>query len=620
MREFRQYLLKFLTDTTVWVAVTPVAFWIRVEQEWVDFSTEILALCLLGVFVKGSLVYALDWPHRSWRNIGMQDAVALVQGVALGALLFSALAFFLPSDLVIPRSVPLIEGMLALLVLGLLRFGARLRHERGGWFLNEERLSDRRVLIVGAGEGGTMIAREILRHPEAGLLPVGFLDDDSGKQRRRILGLRVLGSLNDLPRVVDQQQVDEVLIAIPSKGGEVVRRVVQLAQAAEAPHRIMPSVAELLHGGVSIDQLREVDLNDLLRRTPVPLDVAGIRDYLEGQTVLITGAGGSIGSEIARQVLAFAPKRTLLVGRGENSIYESEQACRRLFPDADFRAIIADVRDRAKLSYLFAEEQPTVVFHAAAHKHVPLMEANPDEAILNNVLGTRNVLELSLAHGVERLVNISTDKAVRPSSVMGASKRIAEYLVAWADRQAAPDNHYVSVRFGNVLGSRGSVVLRFREQIRRGGPVTVTHPDMQRYFMTIPEAVQLVLQAGSLHGEKGHVYVLDMGAPVRVIDLARDLILLSGRRPDVDIPIEITGVRPGEKLTEELLTAEEGTTATRHQKIFIANHIGLPDEQLIAGVNDLLVAAHTHDANEIRETLAALIPTHLLSREKTPQA
>ncbi|WP_456480951.1 polysaccharide biosynthesis protein, partial [Oceanithermus sp.] len=522
----------------------------------------------------------------------------------------SALAFFLRPDQPIPRSVPLIEGGLALLLLGGARLAGRILFERAQLARSQPPHSgSRRVLIIGAGEAGTMLAREMLRHPESGLVPIGFLDDDPSKQRQRFVGLPVLGNIEDLPRVALKAHADEVLIAIPSAPGKVVRRVVELAQRTGLRHRIVPGIYEILSGKVAISQIRDVDVEDLLRRNPVQLDTSEIAGYLEGRVVLITGAGGSIGSEIVRQVARFRPRRILLLGRGENSLYQIERELERTWPELDWRTIVADVRDREKMQHVFATYAPEVVFHAAAHKHVPMMEANPDEAVFNNVGGTKNVVELALEHGVGRFVNISTDKAVNPTSVMGASKRVAEYLVQWAAQQAKPGQAFVSVRFGNVLGSRGSVIPLFKEQIASGGPVTVTHREMTRYFMTIPEAAQLVLQAGGL-GDNGAVYVLDMGEPVRIADLARDLIQLSGLEPGVDIEIVFTGIRPGEKLFEELLTAEEGTEASKHQQIFIARTSLADLDQRLELLSELFAAARSRDPKRIRAAFKRLVPTY----------
>lgn len=602
---------KFLLDLCLWTLMAPLAFVLRLEQFWPSYTYALLIYGVVGFITKAVLIYSFGLHRQVWHKIGVRDLYVLTQAIGLGTLVLTSAAFLLRPHLLIPRSVPILEGGLALLVLGGIRLLARMGHEREQGRVNNG--SARRVLIVGAGEAGTMIAREMIRHPEAGLLPVGFLDDEPSKQRQRFLGLAVMGGLEQLSEAVERTKADEILIAIPSAPGRVIRKMVEQSRKSGLRYRIIPGVYEILSGRVSISQIREVDLEDLLRREPVKLNLEEIVGYLENRVVLVTGAGGSIGSEITRQITRFHPKQIILLGRGENSIYQIERELVRNWPELDYRLIIADVRDREKLEYVFQLYRPQVVFHAAAHKHVPLMELNPDEAVLNNVGGTRNLVDLSLKYSVERFVNISTDKAVNPTSIMGASKRVAEYVVEWGAQRAKSGQVFTSVRFGNVLGSRGSVVPLFREQIQAGGPITVTHPEVTRYFMTIPEAAQLVLQAGGL-GQNGTVYILDMGEPVRILDLAKDLIRLSGFEPGVDIAIEFTGLRPGEKMYEELLTAEEGTEASKHEKIFIAHKTGLPQHELEILLEKLFEAAASRESSEIRRAFERLVPTYSSSR------
>ena len=600
---------KFVLDLLLWALAAPVAFWLRLEN-WHTYSGALIAYTLVGLPVKAALVSAFDLYRQSWRKVGVRDLYALGQAIGLGMIILSATSFFIYPHQPVPRSIPLIEGGVALLLLGGIRLITRLLYERGlAIRASGDNNRARRVLIVGAGEAGTMMAREMLRHPEAGLVPVGFLDDDPGKRYQRFVGLPVLGGVETLPRSVRKVGADEVLIAIPSAPGQVVRRVVELARSADVRHRIVPGIYEILSGKVSISQIREVDAVDLLRRDPVRLNVEEIAGYLEKRVVLVTGAGGSIGSEIVRQVARFQPEQVILLGRGENSLYQIERELERTWPELVWRTVVADIRDREKMEYVFSLYRPQVIFHAAAHKHVPMMELNPDEAVFNNVGGTKNLAELALSHGVERFVNISTDKAVNPTSVMGASKRVAEYLVQWAAQRANEGQVFVSVRFGNVLGSRGSVIPLFKEQIRLGGPVTVTDPRMTRYFMTIPEAAQLVLQAGGL-GHNGSVYVLDMGEPVKIEGMARGLIKLSGFEPDTDIQIVYTGIRPGEKLYEELLTAEEGTEMSEHEQIFIAKTASVDEQALERLISELFHAASRRDGEAIRGAFSRLIPTY----------
>ena len=599
-------LAKYALDVAVWTALTPVAFALRLEGDVLRYPAALVTLTALGFALKLAAVGALRLPQRAWRWVSISDLLVLIAGVgAVTATMFVGVVAFHPA-LPAPRSVPLIEGALALLGLGGMRLAVRVRHESR----NRSRVKGegRRVLIIGAGDAGAMVAREMRRHPESRMIPVGFLDDDPAKRRRRVAGRPVLGTLDDLTLAVRLHQVDEVLIAIPSGRGETIRRVVTAAREAGVKSRTLPPLYDLMSGRVEMSQIRSVDLEDLLRREPVRLDAGPITDYVQGRCVLVTGAGGSIGSEIVRQIAPFGPSHVVLLGRGEHSVYLIDRELGQRWPDVERSAVICDVRDRASLARVFDRFGPEVVFHAAAHKHVPLMEANAAQSVWNNVGGTRNVAELALEHGVHRLVNVSTDKAVNPTNVMGASKRVAEMVVSNVARRCADGDAMVSVRFGNVLGSRGSVVPLFREQIRRGGPVTVTHPDMVRYFMTIPEAAQLVLQAGA-YAETGRVYVLDMGKPVRIADLARDLIFLSGLEPDLDIEIRYSGARPGEKLFEELLTAEEGTVASHHEKIFVARKAA-PPEGLAAGLEALFDAARDHDPDAIRDAFRRLVPTY----------
>ena len=601
---------KFFLDFAFWLSATPIAFLLRVDH-LEGYIASLLFYTFVGAPLKAVLLWYRGLYRQSWRKVGLRDLIMLLEAtggftVVMFALVWAWYAFRLPgATFPLPRSIPLIEFSVSVLMMGGARAGVRWFHERVRRGAREA--TAQRVLIVGAGEAGTLVAREMLRHPESGLFPIGFLDDEPTKQRMRIVGLPVFGRIETLPEVVRTQKVAEVLIAIPSASGEVVRKIVDLCRSAQVSYRIVPAFHEIIVGKV-LTQIREVRLEDLLRREPINLDMQGIATMLSGKRVLITGAGGSIGSEIVRQVIRFHPEEIVLLGRGENSLFMLMNEIDRKHPGLRYRVVVADVRDQDRLTQVFREFHPEVVFHAAAHKHVPLMEWNPEDAILNNVFGTSNVANLSLTFGVERLVNISTDKAVNPTSVMGASKRVAEYVVQAVAQHAKPGQAFVSVRFGNVLGSRGSVVRIFQEQIRRGGPVTVTHPEMKRYFMTIPEAVQLVLQAAYL-GDNGAVYVLDMGEPVKIVDLARTLIHLSGYSEE-EIPIMFIGLRPGEKLFEELLTAEEGVGMTRHEKIFVARLKKVNEQWLRGQLAALQRYAREGDERGIRDTLRELIPTY----------
>lgn len=596
--------IKFFLDLALWLLSIPLAALLRLEGLPARYWEGLGLYLLLTLPLKATFTYLFGLHLQAWRRAGVRDLLRVAKAVGLETLIFTLFVQALQGYVAFPRSIPLISGILSFLLLGGSRLGVRLFLEARSY----PKKSGRRVLVVGAGEAGSLIVQEMLRHPQTGMLPVGFLDDDPNKRKQTIKGVPVLGEISDLPKVIRSTEVEEVLIAMPSAPGSVVRRVVELSKASGIRYRILPAIHEILSERVSVSHIREVRLEDLLRREPVRLNLEEIANYLEGRVVMVTGAGGSIGGEIVRQVARFHPELVLLVGRGENSLFLLGQELEANLPELRFKLVIADVRYKERSERIFRLFRPQVVFHAAAHKHVPIMEAWPEEAIFNNVGGTQNLVELALNYGVERLVNISTDKAVNPTSVMGASKRVAEMVVSWGAERARENQHFVSVRFGNVLGSRGSVVPIFLEQIRRGGPVTVTHPEMRRYFMTIPEAAQLVLQAGGLGG-RGLVYVLDMGEPVRILDLAKDLIRLAGFEPYRDIDIVFTGVRPGEKLYEELLTAEEGVLASKHEKIFIARNSQVhPD--FLNHLEELFCAAKLGERQSIQASIKKLVPTY----------
>ncbi|WP_434074031.1 polysaccharide biosynthesis protein [Moorella naiadis (nom. illeg.)] len=510
--------------------------------------------------------------NRLWQYASINELVAIVTATLAGSMASVSLAYFrmVGGTFPLPRSIFVLWTILIIALVGLSRLSWRLFRE---YRFPVARNCGRAVLIVGAGDAGAMVAREYRNHSSngndngSGAKPVGFVDDDPAKQGRSLLGLPVLGKREDIPRLVEELNVGEIVIAMPSVRGKVIREIVEICHGTGAALRIVPGMYDLLDGTVKVDPIREVRIEDILGREPVQVDLAAMAGYLAGEVVLVTGAGGSIGSELCRQVASFGPARLILLGHGENSIYEIHQELSRTCPDLSLTQAVIDVKDEAAIDQLFRIYKPAVVFHAAAHKHVPLMEMNPPEAIKNNVLGTRVVARAADRYGSQAFILISTDKAVNPTSIMGASKRVAEMVVQEIARRSK--TRFAAVRFGNVLGSRGSVVPLFQRQIAAGGPVTVTHPEMTRYFMTIPEAVQLVIQAGAL-SRGGEIFVLDMGEPVKIVDLARSMIILSGYEPGRDIEIAFTGIRPGEKLYEEILTAGEGVNATSHERIFIA--------------------------------------------------
>lgn len=604
----------FAGDLFLIVVAALGSFVLRLElgERFIYYLPQALRMTALALLIKPIVYYYFGLYRRLWLYASIQELRLIIIAVSSASLLLSVaitlMTFYqihVPGYLGFPRAVLVIDWLLSLVVVGGLRFSLRVladTQSANGAFPGRTR----RVLVVGAGDAGALVVREMQKNPQLKLSPVCYLDDNPTKQKQQIHGVPVLGTLLDLARIVSMWRIEEVIIAIPSAPGRVVRQVADVCRTKGVPFRTMPGIYELIGGKVSVNRLREVEITDLLRREPAHIDDRLVGESLGGQRVLITGAGGSIGRELCRQVSRWGPLELILLGHGENSIYETLVEMEENYPSLAFHPVIADIRDLDRLGSIFEDYRPQVVFHAAAHKHVPLMEANVEEAVTNNVLGTRNVVEVALNFDVERLVMISTDKAIRPSSVMGATKRIAESQVLDAAHRSG--QAFSVVRFGNVLGSRGSVIPSFKRQIARGGPVTVTHPDMKRYFMTIPEAVHLVLQASAM-GHGGDVFVLDMGEQVRILDLAEDLIRLSGLEPGKDIEIVFTGIRPGEKLSEELWDQGASYKPTDHPDIVL-----LADEDLLNGlslqqaVNDLIHLAREGDSTAIINILDTYIP------------
>ncbi|HET8901194.1 MAG TPA: nucleoside-diphosphate sugar epimerase/dehydratase [Holophagaceae bacterium] len=527
-----------------------------------------------------ALNLAFRYTRQHFRLLGLMDAKAFLLGtmVMVTALM---LASSFKDDLGVrleSHDLLLVAGLITCpmwltLRLGFVAYYQRLSERKHQALSSGQRLADsvqtHRTLIIGAGRAGASLCQELRSQPQLGCHVVGFLDDALEKQGVRIQGIPVLGHTRLLPTILKERNATQVILAMPRAPGTRLRELTQILHGEGVLVKTVPGISNLIGDQPWKPELRDIAIEDLLRREPISLDLGSIRQVVEGSVVLITGAGGSIGSELARQVAPFRPARLVLLGRGENSLWEVERELRQLFPALNLAVELCDIRNAPRLRRAFDDWNPQIVFHAAAHKHVPFLEQDPSEAIENNVFGTLNVLRAALDGGTRTFVNISTDKAVNPTNVLGVSKRIAEYLVLQAADEARPGCRFVSVRFGNVLGSRGSVIPLFRDQIRRGGPITVTHPDMTRYFMTIPEASQLVLQAGML-GRTGKVFVLDMGAPVRIVDMAEDMARLSGLAPGVDIDIKFTGMRPGEKLFEELFTESEQRESGVHAKVFEA--------------------------------------------------
>ncbi len=587
---------------------------LNLKDYWWGFSILAIASVILTCFLFWQLgLYARHWYYASIEELGslLVSAFLAVSGATVITL---SLVWLLPIQTIFPRSVPLISFLFLVVVTAgprlLIRFSSHRHYQR---LSHDKHQAREKIGIMGAGDAGVMIARELKHNPHLGLEIACFFDDDSLKHNMQILGIPVLGGRREIPSLTRFHGIKTIIIAMPTASGREIREIVQICETAGVKTKIIPGIFELIDGSVTVNQLRSVEIEDLLRREPVKTDTSAIQASLQGKRVLVTGAGGSIGSELCRQIIRNQPAQLILLGHGENSIFTILQELRHLnLPPVDLIPVIADIRFPDRLFSVFEKHHPEIVFHAAAHKHVPLMELNVADAVTNNILGTRNLLEASLATGTESFIMISTDKAVNPTSIMGVTKRVAELLVHQAARRSG--RPYAAVRFGNVLGSRGSVVLTFKNQIARGGPVTVTHPEMTRYFMTIPEAVQLVLQA-RVQGVGGEVFVLDMGQPVRIVDLARDLIQLSGLEVGRDIDIVFTGVRPGEKLFEELFVDGENHRRTSHEKIFIAKNAGsLVPENLEDDINQLSMAAYDGNDGLIYDILGQLVPEYQVVR------
>jgi len=573
---------------------------------------------LLALFIPIKLaIFGLFKQYRGWwRYVGISDLFGILRASLVSTMVTLAVWF---ASLNLPaarrhvgnleevsQAVFMLDMFATILLLAGLRMVVRLYHEE---FRTEEAGRLKRLLIVGAGNAGEALLREIHRMPVAEYEVVGFIDDDPAKRGTLIHGLPVLGTVGQLPDICEARNIEEIAIAMPSATHQQRRRVIQVFdEGTNIRFRTVPSITDIASGRLRVSQIRDVGINDLLGREVVQLDEDMIEAFLKDKVILVTGAGGSIGSEMCRQVCKYGPRNLVLVEQAENPLFYIERELRRQFSSVNLAAVICDITDSVRVGQVFETYRPQVVIHAAAHKHVPLMELNPGEAVKNNILGTKTVADAAAEFGSTNFVMISTDKAVNPTSIMGSSKRIAEMYIQ--NLSMTSRTQYVTVRFGNVLGSDGSVVPIFKKQIAEGGPLTVTHPEMKRYFMTIPEASQLVLQAATM-GKGGEIFVLDMGEPVKIVDLAKELITLSGFRPGEDIEIVFTGPRPGEKLFEELSIEGEDMQRTHHPKISVWKNIPMDREGLLAGIEDILRAAHTQDRELIVSKIKSLVPEYI---------
>lgn len=615
--------VQFIADITILSAAFLVAYLpsVNIRLETFYFDTAIVQLPLV-VFIQFSALFLFGGYSIIWRYVSISDVAVFIKATVTSGIVLVLLrllvAPLISESWQVPLSVIVIDAFLGFGGLLGLRVARRTLYEvaEKGSFKGA-RTSARKIptLFVGAGRLGSAAVRDVLARAHSETDIQGFVDDDKSKKGGSVHGVKVLGGIEDLPRLVSELRAEQVVIAIDQPTGTDIRRVLDICREIPVKARIVPSLGEIVHGRVQINRIRDVEIEDLLGREPVQLDDANLHEFLSDKTVLVTGAGGSIGGELVRQITRFSPRSVLLVERSEFMLFQMERELSSDFPETTFVHLVADVSDERRMREIFTQHKPEVVFHAAAHKHVPLMESNPGEAIKNNVFATKTLGEIAGEAGVRDFVLISTDKAVNPTSIMGASKRLAEIVVQGLNNRF--ETNFVAVRFGNVLGSAGSVVPIFKEQIRKGEPISVTHPDMTRYFMTIPEASQLVLQAGAL-GSGGEIFVLDMGEPVKILDLAEDMIRLSGLEPYEDVDIVFSGVRPGEKLFEELEISGESLLKTQHPKIFIGKIATYSSEQIDTMLADFRQAVNPCVEERIRSLINGFLPEAAITEGNSP--
>lgn len=585
-----------------------LAYFLRLDDifsnpNYTNFVNEIPKLVLIVSVVKIGTFIAFKLYNSLWKYAGAYELSRIILASLVSNSFMMGYVFLTRTP--IPRSIFIITFFIDCFFISAIRFGYRLfrRYFRGDILLVK---STKRVMLIGAGDAGAALINEYNMHPELKSTPVAIIDDNLGKQNKKLSGVPILGTREDIVKVAEDKMIDEIVITMPSATPKTINEIYTICSNTKCKVKILPSLSQLIDETVSVQKIRDVNIEDLLGRDAIKLDNNEIGSLIKNNVVLVTGGGGSIGSELCRQIATFSPNRLIILDNYENNAYDIQNELLTNYPHLKLNTIIANVREKGRLENIFRTYRPDIVFHAAAHKHVPLMEANPTEAIKNNVFGTLNVVECADKYKAKRFVMISTDKAVNPTNIMGATKRVAEMIIQAFAKQSKTE--FVAVRFGNVLGSNGSVIPLFKRQIEQGGPVTVTHPEIIRYFMTIPEAVQLVLQAGAM-AEGGEIFVLDMGEPVKIYDLARNLIKLSGFEPDIDIKIEFSGLRPGEKLYEELLLAEEGVQATKNDKIYVAQPLH-SDIAILMREIECLKEVMIKNTDEVIDYMKVIVPNY----------
>jgi FlaA1/EpsC-like NDP-sugar epimerase len=609
MKQKNFFRMFFLVGDIILIFLSVIfAFVLRFEGPVPErYFLNIQGLILFSIIFTIPLFYFFKLYSFSWSYVSTEELISLTKATSLSFLLLTATYFILRDHPVFsgfPRSTLFITYFFIFLLCGGLRFAKRIYLEIFPKVKREEKIN---VLIVGAGDLGEQVLRAIKSSPQSQYLPIGFVDDDPTREGILIHGLKVLGKIKDIPKIAKENSIEEIIIALPY-GSKEIKEAVEVGRKAKIKKiKILPSIGDLISGEIPLAKLKDIEIEDLLGREPVELDRKLIAEFLKGKIVLITGAAGSIGSELSRQVASFSPSLLLILDQEETGIFNLLNYLKEKFPKQEIKSIIGDIRDEEKIKRVFQELKPQIVFHAAAYKHVPLMQEHPDEAVKNNIFGTEIVAKAALENNCEKFIFISTDKAVNPNSIMGATKRIGEMICQVLNKKGK--TKFISVRFGNVLDSRGSVIPIFKEQIKAGGPVTVTHPEMKRYFMLNSEACLLVMEAAAI-GQGGEIFVLDMGKPIKILDLAKEMIKLAGLEPDKEIPITFIGPRPGEKLFEEVLSAEDGIFTTKYQKILIANLKSPDEEKLKVGLEKLKEVVKIGKKDEIIKIFKELIPSY----------
>lgn len=604
MRAYSRKIILILLDIILVNAAVYTALLFRFDAIVpVHYMNVFIHTFILLTFLKIVIYYAFGLYTSLWRYASIDELIQIFFAVSIGAAL--EYIFGLILQVTFPKSVYALAGILTLTYIGGSRLSYRvLRRVKN--FTQNTNAGKTKVMIIGAGDAGSMVIREMKTHDDMPYLPVVVIDDDNKKHRSNIHGVPVKGNRNKIVEMAQKHAVDEIIVAMPSVSQKALAELLNICKQTNCRLKTLPGVYEIINEKVSIKQIRDVSIEDILGREEIKLNTEEISGYLKDEVVLVTGGGGSIGSELCRQIAKFSPKKLLILDNYENNAYDLQQELIRKYKDKlNMEVLIASVREKERLREIFRKYKPSIIFHAAAHKHVPLMEHNPAEAIKNNVFGTLNTAQCADEFGAKRFVMISTDKAVNPTNVMGASKRVAEMIIQSLDKHSKTE--FVAVRFGNVLGSNGSVIPLFKKQIAQGGPVTVTHPDIIRYFMTIPEAVRLVIQAGAM-AKGGEIFILDMGEPVKIVDLARDLIKLSGFEPDEDIEIVFTGLRPGEKLYEELLLSEEGIQTTAFRQIYVGQPLELSYQEVLLCIKAL--ENSMNDVELLKQCMAGIVATY----------